>query len=473
MRGRRAARVLLFGGFVLLLTAGQRPGSCNSGGGCGSGNGCSADLAPRTIQFLPSGDASKSNFHFLLGTSTAVTGQAAIAPDLYTTATAETAETTLDSNSDAFIFDGDSSLPNGMRGPLFFDLEGWPLPNWAHLPYTYADNGPAQTVPLKDAWPRTIQTVRLLDHGYCVARVAYSAMVDQLAAALVGKLNSCPNDVGRVFVELTPLFRSKPADPSAPVTGAPVQDQLIWDIQIDATFYTGAGSDCSIRLNANLDTRLVHGLNVVNAERGTRLALPNFQLLTGHDIAGKGGRPPGTVEGPINDQLRSDVPKQFMYTVLNGFTIPRPTGAALVKWQQGKLVYLTDDLAPQFCKTDAECQNGTSGGPEDICFHPNDNESLSPFLVAGQVNDDLRKKNQGVCIWRLEPKRINIRPTGIDIVVVDNTTDPQFSTVQTLAALQPGGALTCSAPLAKPIDPLGPDAVGQLNPYRRLRSLPP
>lgn len=403
-----------------------------------------------------------------------MTGRAAIANDLYSSATAETAKTTLDSNSDAFIFDGDSSLPTGMRGPLFFDLEGWPLPNWAHLPYTYADNGPAQTVPLTGAWSHPIQTVRVFDHGYCFARVSYSSMVDQLAASLVGKLNQCPNDVGRVFVELTPLFRSAAADPSVPVTGAPVQDQLIWDIQIDATFYTGAGSDCSIRLNADLDTRLVHGLGVVTAEHGMRIALPNFQLLTGHDITGRGGRPPGTVEGPINDQLRSDVPKRFMYSVLNNFTIPRPTGAALVHWQQGQLVYITDDLAPQFCKTDAECQQqGSSGGPEDICFHSNDDESLSPALVAAQVNDDLRKKNQGVCVWRLEPKRVNIRPTGIDIVVVDNTTDPQFSTVQTLAALQPGGALTCSAPLAKPMDPLGPDAVGALNPYRRLRSLPP
>ncbi len=110
-------RVVL-GLMLLFLTARQRPTSCNRGNGCG--NGCSANLAPRTIALTPAPNADRYTFHFLVGTSTAITGSVAIPSEFYQGAAQATALTTLDSNSDAYILDGDSNIAHGgLRGPTF------------------------------------------------------------------------------------------------------------------------------------------------------------------------------------------------------------------------------------------------------------------------------------------------------------------------------------------------------------------
>lgn len=469
MRGRRAGRALLFGGFVLLLTGGQRPTSCNSGSGCGGSGGCSATLAPRTIELTPAANADKYTFHFLVGTSTAITGSVAIPPEFYEGAAAASALTTLDSNSDAYILDGDSTLANGgLRGPTFFDEPGMNAPSWAHLPYTHADDGPAQTVPLERAWPLPIRTVRVYDVGYCFARVPYQKLSDTAEGALQYNLSKCSTSLGRVAVEVGPLLRSVAATSDSPLTGAPSQDELVWDMSFDGTLYTGLGSDCSVRYAVGLDTRLVHGFSVVADTKGTRVTLTNFQVLTGKDIDGAGGRPPGFAENQINNSLRDSFPKNFKNSITTSLTIPTPTGAALNLWKANKLVTDYNDL--NICRDDSDCP--TIIGPEDGCFHPNDDEQLSGALVDFNVNQDLRKNNYGACVWRLEPKRINVHPTGIDIVLISDPSDTQYMTVSTLAAVSSSGLLVCTAPPKMPIDPLSPDASGALVPSRTVRFFP-
>lgn len=465
--GRRGVRAAGLALLLLALTAGQRPTSCNSGG-CGSGNGCSANLAPRTVELTPAETADRYTFHFLVGTSTAVTGNAAIPAEFYEGAARGTALTTLDSNSDAYILDGDSSLTRGgLRGPTFFDELGMTAPSWAHLPYTYADNGPAQKVPLQEAWPLPIQTLRVYDVGYCYARIPYQLLADQAEGALQSRLSSCSSSLGRVAVEVGPLLRSAPATTDVPITGTPVQDELVWDVAFDGVLYTGAGSDCSLRYDIGLDTRMIHSFSVVTAKKGTRVELTNFQLLTGKDIGGAGGRPPGFAEGQINNNLRDNFPKNFRDSITSSLTIPTPTGGALNIWKNHMVVTDYNDL--NLCHQDSECP--TIIGPEDGCFHPTDSESLSGALVAGGVNDDLRKNNYGVCVWRLEPKRVNVHPRGIDIVLIDNPTDTQYMTVSTLAALN-SGTLFCTAAPPMPMDPLSPDASGPLVPSRTVKFFP-
>jgi hypothetical protein len=295
--------------------------------------------------------------------------------------------------------------------------------------------------------------------------VTYQLLADTAEGAFFSRLTSCSQSIIRAGTEVGPLLRSAAASNTVPITGSPVQDELVWDLQADGSLYTGAGSDCSIRFAIGLDTRIIHGAGVVAAKKGTRIQLTELQLLTGTSIGGAGGRPPGFAEGQINDSLRSDFPKNLTSQVLSFLTIPTPTGAALNLWKNGKTVTDYNDL--NTCKQDSDCP--TIIGPEDGCFHPSDTESLMPLLVDGSVDSDLRKNKLGACVWRLEPKRVNIHPQGVDVILISDPSDPQYQTVQTLASLKPGGPLFCTAPPTMPLNPLGPDAVAPLAPSRSLK----
>lgn len=391
--------------------------------------GCPGDNAGETIALAPSGSTPwLHTLHFPGGVSSGITAIPGLPSDVYWNGAAS-AQLSLDARSETYVFDGDSeTYAGGLRAASLFDTSPPPAHHYAALPY-------ATSVALSGVGP--IQTVRRYDHGLCYASVGYDTLDNGFAAAVNRSLSSCPGAAYSVRTRTAPIFVTNPTADGAPTTAVGLSDQIFFDLTVTGTTMLSVNGKCTVvPLSLALDTRLQTGLAVVPGPggAGTRVTLAGFQLLDGDAL---GARSPGFDENQANSQISSSFQASFPGQINSSFALP--DFGALV----GTLLPITDESQLTTCSSDAECLAAV--GPEDGCFHPStdDGKMLSPLVVSWIVNKQLHDDGKGVCVRRLEPKRVNVTPTGLEIVLVDDPADPQYQIVHAYAQLAGSSGLVC------------------------------
>lgn len=216
---------------------------------------------------------------------------------------------------------------------------------------------------------------------------------------------------------------------------------MFWELSIHGNPYVKIAGVCD-SFGLGLDTRMTNGFYVQpQGSGGARVKMLNFQLFDSTAL-GKGG--PGWDENYVNNSLKNDLPTTVENTINQSFAIPQIAGWALFPRPLSKDHI---DLLPT-CTKSSDCS--ANAGPEDGCFFPTQDNPLSPQVVAWDTNKQLADSHTGVCINRLQPKRVNITPRGVDIVLAESTFDPLYRTINTVSS--GGGALQCVKPPA-PVNP--------------------
>jgi hypothetical protein len=432
-----------------------------------------ASASPREVRITRTLDLvtpqGTETFGFSQSRSTGITGSS-IPADIHDSGNATSALVSFDPNADLLIFDMDSSGA-GFRAPSFLDLNPPFFPQWRLLPYTYDGRGPAQTVDLKDwnlwgnrwgagnAGHMPIRTIRSYDHGVCWAHVGLNALASRFLGAFnkfPGPLTDCTG--ARFSIEVGVGAMLATADVSDTLATGALSDQLFWDIQISGDARVTFSPGICGPFGLGVDTRMTHGIYIDQPTGGppgaARVALSDFVVIDGGAL---GLRSPGSDEGMFNtcqglawntdSCLLRGFPKELLSQINSSFVIPQIGG-----WISQPLPLSPADipLLPT-CKTDADC---TNVGPEDGCFFPQMPYKLIGSAVASfPVNKALADQNIGVCVNRLEPKRVNIRPDGVDIVLIDDARDKQTGLVRLLAP-RSGGTVQCASAPPSPTDPI-------------------
>jgi hypothetical protein len=439
---------------VLLLIGGRRPGTGPSKG-CGQGGGgCFSGgefRRSRAVKFLPDHeDPARHTLHFYTDFTSSVSGRD-IPPTVGQLGLGEplAADMLLDSASELYLF-VDASGPGGeLRASSFF--EPLRLLPWTKFLYTGPDEGPVQRavvpigVPLA-LWQvpmRPVRSARVYDHGACFADVSLTTLADRFVAAVRDRFDKCDSRY-RLELDVAPWLRT-PVDGGGqvPIKGNSPDDKLVWHLRVKGQMqFTSPGDYCLVNFPLALDDRMVHGFRVERAgmRGGQRVRVDSFALLDGAQI---GRTPPGEWEKVINrcgnigglvspglnvsfdDCLARLVPRELEDGINNAMIIPMPRDLDFSKKKSS-----LDDFIRCVPGGTPACPGG---GPEDGCWRPGqlgEKERFSFLIAEDSVTDEFKKQQQGYCVIRLQPKRINITPSGFQVVLAETMGDPHFSLLQ-------------------------------------------
>jgi hypothetical protein len=359
---------------------------------------------------------------------------------------------------------GTSGVPYSAPGlwvHSFFDKDWGIIPRWVEVPYTYPGNGPAQTIDLTHwNWgvAQPIRTMRVYDHGECYAHVGLSSLFDEVFSEMSRKGGTFSQD-DCLYAEydlrlgLSPRLYTSPWP--ATDLGAETFDSLQWDIQVTGDIRVKFLASC-LAFGLGLDTRLTHGFSIVPAPggAGTRVELSRFTVTDGKEL---GQRAPGYNEDMINfctginttdNCFRDKFPKEFASKINSRMIMPQlglwALSSPTLPLAAGKI----DELP--LCDSDKDC---TTGGPEDGCFFTNlgKNEIPSTDVLSWELIQELDKSGKGLCVSRLEPKRVNITPGAVDIVLAENANDPHFALLKLLGTVS--STIKCSSAPQTATDP--------------------
>lgn len=361
-------------------------------------------------------------------------------------------------STEVWLLDQDFSVyPQGVRPPMqsidqFYLNPLTPRPfasfNAVKLPYLVAEGQP-QTVTFDPPFPT--RTVMSLDHGACYATVTYPTLAQQFEHTLFHSfVDGCD---GVIYTEAN----------VAPIFSPDLAQHLSWSAYLTGNPAEG-GAGCIISVsNVAVAAQLTHALTVNHQQPftngtvpGNRVNVSEFNLMRGDQIVNSTVPDQGwpfndcvfhSVTAACSDNGLTDFPKKFGGTINQQFVLPDiNTLATHLDQISQKKKFTADQL--NLCDTDADCTFSPLS-PDDGCFHPN--PGIGEKLNGDLVEDAVNYQGKGVCVTRLQPKRVNLTPVGIQVVLAENEQDQQIQLLKLMAKAT--DSVRCDAPP----DPATPD----------------
>jgi len=131
----------------------------------------------------------------------------------------------------------------------------------------------------------------------------------------------------------------------------------------------------------------------------------------------------------FDDCLERLVPRELEESINNAMIIPMPSDLS---------------FTPKISSVDRLIRCGPGqppcpgGGPEDGCWFRDqlgEKEKFSFLVAEDSLTDEFRKQDKGYCVVRLQPKRINITPSGFQVILAETTSDPHLDLLQNASSL--------------------------------------
>jgi len=300
---------------------------------------------------------------------------------------------------------------------------------WARLPYTGGVNGPEETValitPTGAPWAPTPRSVRNYDLGTCGAFVTWQQLATLIngaffpvyARAIFSRPNSdatalLVNHADHLLSELRvgPVLRGR---------------GFLHDDRVALWFRTAADLDVvkftlgqNVTPFANVFSRVQLYVQT-DAQGNRRLAVDApFSPALSHPASDAAFAP--NLSADIADGLRGSATAPGLVQILadtvnQGFLQPYPLpGSSFARCDVANIGILAG-LAQ--CTADLAIIPALVSGPEFGCYA----ESAFPASLGQQLaNDPTRmKETAGVCATRLQPRRINVLPDELEIVLTE------------------------------------------------------
>jgi len=300
---------------------------------------------------------------------------------------------------------------------------------WARLPYTGGVSGPEETValitPTGAPWGHTPRSVRNYDLGTCGAFVTWAQLATLINSAFfpvyARAIFSRPNSDGTALLvnHADHLLSELRVGPVLRGRGFLNDDRVaLWfrtAADLDVVKFT---LDQNVTPFANVFSR-VQAYVQTDAQGNRRLAVDApFSPALSHPASDAALAP--NLSADIADGLRGSATAPGLAQILadtvnRGFLQPYPLAGASFARCDTANVGTPAGVAQ--CSTDLAIIPALVSGPEFGCYA----ESAFPTSLAQQlVSDPTRMKEiAGVCATRLQPRRINVLPDELEIVLTE------------------------------------------------------
>ncbi|MDP3275454.1 MAG: hypothetical protein Q8Q09_09690 [Deltaproteobacteria bacterium] len=339
------------------------------------------------------------------------------------------------------------------------------------VPYTAADNGPAQLVSVAP-FDAPIRSARNYDHGLCWVDQPLSGLSAQLATALLPQFFALVNGDTRILQSSN--FRvSAQTGPwlrGSSTAAASVQDRLLIrvDARADATLPGALGVPFDAELRG--DTTLRFSLGIAPRTVGSRtwndVFVQNLEARGTADPEYQGLLEALNISGGLADAMRAQFRALFADQINAALTlIVRPD----ISRSEGPIAMCSTSASPSAqlaqCIADPATQSllgliNVGRAPTDLltgsdlfagegsgCFNP----CALPISVTGpfrgQLPDPMSTPLADVCVIRLNPKRLNITPTQLQMVLSDRPSEVDERLVRQLTAVSRIGSTPPGSPV--------------------------